>query len=208
MSSENNRKLTKAELKRKEAFEKLAEGLAAEGYTQKIIKLNFVEINVLTLLIAIPFMLPFLAAFLLLGNDFTTEGAKSFTALIAFLVLIVVHEALHGIAFSRFASDGWKSVSFGFNAKYFCPYCNCLQPLKKKPMIICALVPTIVLGFGFGIAAIISGSSLLLLISFLNIAGGGGDLFIVLKLLLYKTECKDVLFIDHPYEIGTAVFER
>lgn len=208
MSNEKNRKLTKAELRRKEIFEKMAEGLAAEGYTQKILKLNFMEINVLTLLIAIPFMIPFLAAFRLFGNEFNIERGTSFTALIAFLVLIVVHEILHGIAFSHFASDGWKSVSFGFNAKYFCPYCNCLQPLKKKPMIICALLPTIVLGGGFGIAAIISGSSLLLLISFLNIAGGGGDLFIVLKVLLYKTKCKDVLFIDHPYEIGTAVFER
>lgn len=208
MNNENNRKLTKAELKRIEAFEKMSEKLAADGYTQKIIKLNFVEINVFTLLIAVPFMLPFLAVFLLMGNKFNSDGTASFTALIAFLVLIVVHEALHGIAFSRFASDGWKSVSFGFNAKYFCPYCNCLQPLRKKPMIICALVPTIVLGFGFGIAAVISGSSLLLMISCLNIAGGGGDLFIVLKLLLYKTECKDILFIDHPYEIGTAVFEK
>lgn len=208
MSNENNRKLTKAELKRKEAFDKMAAKLATEGYTQKIIKLNYVEINVLTLLVAIPFMIPFLVVFLLMGNKFNSDGTASFTALIAFLVLIVVHEILHGIAFSRFASDGWKSVSFGFNAKYFCPYCNCLQPLKKKPMIICALVPTIVLGFGFGIAAVISGSTLLLMISFLNIAGGGGDLLITLKLLLYKTECNDVLFIDHPYEIGTAVFER
>lgn len=208
MSSEKKQKLTKAELRRKEVFEKMAEGLAAEGYTQKILKLNFVELNVLTLLIAIPFMIPFLAAFRLFGNEFNIERGTSFIAVIAFLVLIVVHELLHGIAFSHFASDGWKSVSFGFNVKYCCPYCNCLQPLKKKPMIICALLPTIVLGFGFGIAAVISGSSLLLVISCLNIAGGGGDLFIVLKVLLYKTKCEDVLFIDHPYEIGTAVFER
>lgn len=208
MSSEKKQKLTKAELRRKETFEKMAEGLAAEGYTQKILKLNFVELNVLTLLIAIPFMIPFLAAFRLFGNEFNIERGTSFIAVIAFLALIVVHELLHGIAFSHFANDGWESVSFGFNVKYCCPYCNCLQPLKKKPMIICALLPTIVLGFGFGIAAVISGSSLLLVISCLNIAGGGGDLFIVLKVLLYKTKCKDVLFIDHPYEIGTAVFER
>jgi hypothetical protein len=208
MSSEKKQKLTKAELRRKETFEKMAEGLAAEGYTQKILKLNFVELNVLTLLIAIPFMIPFLAAFRLFGNELNIERGTSFIAVIAFLALIVVHELLHGIAFSHFASNGWKSVSFGFNVKYCCPYCNCLQPLKKKPMIICALLPTIVLGFGFGIAAVISGSSLLLLISCFNIAGGGGDLFIILKVLLYKTKCKDVLFIDHPYEIGTAVFER
>ena len=99
MSSEKKQKLTKAELRRKETFEKMAEGLAAEGYTQKILKLNFVELNVLTLLIAIPFMIPFLAAFRLFGNEFNIERGTSFIAVIAFLLLIVVHELLHGIAF-------------------------------------------------------------------------------------------------------------
>ena len=49
---------------------------------------------------------------------------------------------------------------------------------------------------------------MLLAVAILMIFGGGGDLLVTYKLLRFKSEAKDVLFIDHPYELGTAVFER
>lgn len=208
MKDKKEQKLTKAELKRKEVFEKTAERLAEEGYTQNLIKLSGVEVNFFTLLLAIPFIVPVIAVFLLMGHEWDLDFAGRCAALLAFILLVVVHEFLHGLAFSWFTNDGWKSIAFGFNMKYWCPYCNCLQPLKKKQIITTSLLPTLVLGYGLGITAIITGSPFLLAVSVLNIIGGGGDLLVITKILRYKTACKDVLYIDHPYEIGTAVFER
>ena len=42
----------------------------------------------------------------------------------------------------------------------------------------------------------------------LMILGGGGDLAIVLKLVRFKPEGDEVLYLDHPYECGLAAFVR
>ena len=69
-------------------------------------------------------------------------------------------------------------------------------------------MPTIILGVLMGAVAVISGSTILLFIAVLMLFGGGGDMLVTMKLLRYKSVSEDVLFIDHPYEVGTAVFEK
>ena len=118
------------------------------------------------------------------------------------------HELIHGITWSRFVEGGWKSISFGFIAEYLTPYCSCNQPMKKHQIIIGALMPTLLLGIIPGIIALFTGSSLLMALALVMIVGGGADMMIACKLLLYRSKCKEVLFIDHPYELGTAVFEK
>ena len=158
------RKLSKAELKRKEEFEQLTEKLVAEGYRPNHITIGVVEANLLALVTGLPFIIPLVVAFFAVGHSYEME--------------------------------------------YLTPYCSCNQPMKKHQIIIGSLMPTIVLGFIPGIAAVISGSEVLLAVAILMILGGGGDLLVTYKLLRFKSEAKDVLFIDHPYELGTAVFER
>ena len=75
-------------------------------------------------------------------------------------------------------------------------------------MIIGSLMPTIILGFIPAIIACIINSYFLFIISVVMILCGGGDFLITFKLLLYKSSSEDTLFIDHPYELGTAVFEK
>lgn len=69
-------------------------------------------------------------------------------------------------------------------------------------------MPTLLLGFIPCTVAVFTGSSVLLAIGILLIMGGGGDLLIIFMLLRYKSTAGDVLFIDHPNELGTAVFEK
>lgn len=202
------RKLSKAEIKRKEEFEVLADKLSNEGYAQKLIGISETEMNTKVFLVTIPIMIPFLALYFLVGNKWNLGDAGFFISIAIFCVLIVIHEGLHGVTWALFTKNKWKSISFGIMVESFTPYCNCKEPLKKHQIIIGALMPTIILGVGFCIAAIIFGSTLLLFTAFLNILGCGGDLLIILKLLLYKSDAADILFIDHPYEIGTAVFEK
>lgn len=207
-SEKQERKLSKAEAKRKEEFETLAAKLSNEGYTQKLIEISKTEMSTTVFLVILPLIIPFIILYIILGHEWTFGIAEILIPLIAFCVLIVVHEALHGITWMLFAKNKWRSISFGIIRESFTPYCNCKEPLKKYQIILGALMPTIILGVGFGVAALVFGSSTLLITAFFNIMGCGGDLLIILKLLLYKSDASSKLFIDHPYEIGTAVFEK
>lgn len=205
---EKERKLTEAELKRKAEFEKLTEELAKEGYQPNHITIGVFAANILAIVAALPFIVLLVVAFCAFGHTLEVGRFTFLIAYGAFLLLIVVHELIHGITWACFAKDGWKSISFGFIKEYLTPYCTCNQPMRKYQMILGSMMPTIVLGFIPGIVAVMIGSTELLFIAILMIIGGGGDLLVTFKLLAYKRNGKDVLFIDHPYELGTAVFEK
>lgn len=202
------RKLSKAEQKRKEAFEQLTEKLMAQGYKPGNLLISPLEANVLSVVIVLPFVVALLIAYSLVGHEIQFSNRNLLISYVGFILFIVVHELIHGATWAFFAEGGWKTISFGFNAEYLTPYCNCNQPLKKKHMIIGALMPTIILGVLMGAVAVISGSTILLFIAVLMLFGGGGDMLVTMKLLRYKSVSEDVLFIDHPYEVGTAVFEK
>lgn len=202
------RKLTKAEEKRKEEFEAMAAKLSKEGYTQKMIGINNTELNTMVYLLPLPIMALFIVLYIVLGHRLHIGVFELLVSLVVFYALIMVHEALHGVTWMLFAKNRWKSISFGFIKETFNPYCNCNEPLKKYQIILGTLMPTLILGVGFGIASLIFGSTTLLIIAVLNLLGCGGDLLVILKLLLFKSDASKILFIDHPYEIGTAVFEK
>lgn len=208
------RQLSKEEQKRKEDFEKLTEQLVAEGYKSNHITMGVVAANVCGIFASLPFITLFVVLYFVMGNEIQIEvDSKQFLLadivfLIMLFVLTIAHELIHGITWSLFVKNGWKSISFGFIKEYLTPYCSCNQPMKKHQIIIGALMPTIFLGFLPGVAAVFTGSLVLLLVAIFMILAGSGDLVLTMKLLQYKTLYKDVLFIDHPYELGTVVFER
>lgn len=204
----DKRKLSKAELKRKEQFDKLTEELAQQGYRPNHITMGALAANILAVVIAIPFMVLFVMMFWLNGHEWSINSDQMGFALIMIFVLIVVHELIHGMTWAAFVKEGWKSISFGFILKYLTPYCSCNQPMKKYQIIVGAIMPTLILGFIPAIVAVFTGSTVTLFIALMLIMGGGGDMIMICKLLRYKSTAKDVLFIDHPYELGTAVFER
>lgn len=202
------RTLSKAELKRKEEFEKLSERLAEEGYVPNHITMSVATANIFAFVAALPIIIPLLVVFFLVWQEGAIGLFDFIIAYLLFFVFIVIHELIHGITWSFFAKNGWKSIRFGFICKYLTPYCHCSEPMKKRAVIIGGLMPTVVLGIMPAIIAIISGSLWLMLTAVLMIFGGGGDILMSYKLLCYKSDSDDILFMDHPYEIGTAVFEK
>ena len=69
-------------------------------------------------------------------------------------------------------------------------------------------MPTVLLGIIPAVVAIFSSSWLVFVIGCIMILSGGGDMTIVLKLLMYRSEKQEILYMDHPYEYGLVVFER
>lgn len=209
---EKNRKLTEAEKRRLAHFEQVKETLIQDGYTVKELTIGIVKANVYAILMVLPLCLFTVIPFILVnrgklyfaGNPLIT----SVLFVITLVVLVVVHELIHGLTWSIFAQDHFKSIEFGFMKEYATPYCTCTVPLKKGAYIAGALMPLIILGIMPAVIAIFTGSFFLLAIGFVMILTAGGDIMIVLKLLGYKSGAADVLIYDHPTQAGSVIFER
>ena len=212
--AENKRRLSKAEEKRRTVFEMKKKEFLSQGWHTADLTVGMVYANVMAILLGLPIIL-FLLILYLLRLFYGPESAAAswrgadFVLIFLFcLLLIFVHELIHGITWAVFAKKGRKAISFGFIPQYLTPYCTCNDPLKKGEYITGALMPALLLGFLPAAGAIVTGSAVLFCISAVMIFAGGGDLTIVLKLLRYKTESSEALYLDHPYQAGLVVFLR
>lgn len=202
------RQLNAAELKRKENFEKLTEQLRAEGYEPNYITVSAKKANMLAFVTPLPFAIPLFIVYILMGYELQMDVRQLVVVFLLYFSLIAVHELIHGLSWAIFAPAGWSAISFGFIVSALTPYCTCTQPLKKSQQIVAALMPTIILGFVPGVIALFIGSTPALLLSIMMIFSGSGDFWIAYNLFRYRSSASDILFIDHPLEIGVAVFEK
>lgn len=204
----SERKLTEAETRRKQAFEMMEAQMKEQGYQTKELKISALRANVLAIVISAPFWIAALILFIIIhGNPFSQDYSVLLFVL-AMIIGIVIHELIHGLTWAMFTEKGWKSIEFGIVWQYLSPYCTCNEPMKKGPMILAAIMPTIVLGFLPAVLGIITGKWVIMLFAIILIMGGGGDMMIIRNILKYRSKGKEVLFLDHPYEIGTFVFEK
>ncbi|MGM9532439.1 DUF3267 domain-containing protein [Intestinibacter sp.] len=208
-----DRKLTKAEEKRKKIYEEEKQKLIEDGYTERDLTIGIVYANVMAFVLGLPIIIVLGIFFFKynLGNSevsFIFTIKESMVFLISLWVLIVVHELIHGAFWAIFAKEHLKSIEFGFIVQYLTPYCCCKEVLTKGQYIIGGIMPTVLLGLVPAVVAIFSGSWLVFVIGCIMILSGGGDMTIVLKLIMYRSQKQDILYMDHPYECGLVVFER
>ena len=192
--------------KRIENYHRQRENMLEEGYREQVGVISIARANVMALVTAGPFALIAIILYLLKSPGVELVlSSKNFAYLGALLVICIpIHELIHGIAWSLFCKEGWRSIGFGVMWEYLTPYCHCKEPLSFKGYIFGGLAPFIVLGVGFFILAFINESPLLLYLSVFNILSAGGDTTIALMLLKH-TKAKR---LDHPTECGFIAFER
>lgn len=206
---EKERRLTAAEQRRKENFEALKARLEGKGYQTKLLTIGAVKANFLAVVLMLPFIILLAGGYLWANKTFGNRLSlpELLMMLAILLILFAAHELIHGLVWSRFTKNGFKSIEFGIVWSALAPYCTCAEPMKRRQYALGLTMPTLVLGFGLGIAAIFMGQSLLLYLSLLMTLGGGGDFCILLKLLCYHPK-GEAIYCDHPYELGLAVFEK
>lgn len=204
------RKLTEAEQKRKENFERLSEEMIKKGYSRKDITISLVAANVLAIVVMLPFILLMGGFYYWINSDLKMVSGNGDVLIIlgGMLICLVIHEVIHGITWSRFTPNGMKDIDFGFVISSFTPYCTCSQPLLRWQYIVGLVMPTLILGFGLTIFAAFTHMGILLGLAEVMILGGGGDFIILLKMVLHKSDSKDILYYDHPYECGFVTFEK
>ena len=118
---------------------------------------------------------------------------------IVYIILIVIHELIHGFFFGIYVNGGFKTVRFGVYWKSMTPYCSCNEPIKVQLYRIVALMPTVILGFIPLIVGFIIGEINTIAISALMIVGGFGDFLMLWMLRKFK---KDTMVMDHPSKMG------
>lgn len=213
-ATSGERQLTKAEQKRKEVFLQTCDRFESEGYHVRNVTITVAEANGQAILWTVPPVIALMVVFFLLhpvnGDQLLLELSFGQMAAIfvTLFVLIFAHEGIHGLVWGIFAPDHFKTISFGVIWKMVTPYCTCSQPLSRGAYFTGALAPTVVLGIIPCIIALVTGSFFLMAVGCLMIIGGGGDIAIVAKLIRAHITDPSALYLDHPYECGSVVFEK
>lgn len=118
---------------------------------------------------------------------------------------IAVHEALHGLVFALYAPGGFRSVSFGFNARLGALYCHCSDPLPVRHYRRAGIAPFLLLGILPLLAAYVTGMVWLKTFGLLLSIGGFGDLLVWLRLLRYPAALH---ILDHPEKLGFIITDE
>ena len=118
---------------------------------------------------------------------------------VSIVLAIVVHELIHGILFALYAPRGFRSVTFGFNAKIGAFYCHCKEPIMVKHYRRAGIAPLLILGLIPLAIGFITGVSWFKTFGLLLTIGGFGDLLVYIRLLKFG---KNRLVLDHPDKLG------
>jgi hypothetical protein len=164
------------------------------------------QANLYAVVLTLPLLLLVAPFGLIWGGGRLLEGIEQFTRLVPFLLTlvigIVVHEALHGLAWAWFGRKPWSAIRFGFQLRTLTPYAHCKEPLEVRAYRAGAAAPGIVLGLiPLAIATAIGNGWLLWFGLFFTLAALG-DLII---LWLLRDVPAGRLVEDHPVRAGCYV---
>ena len=203
----SERKLTQDEQKRLNLFNDTAEKLREDGYTANQLTVSAVKANVIGLLLGMALSFPFIILYFV----FNLEGFETppiVVILLIFAVGIIIHEMVHGLTWSLFTKGKFKSIAFGFVLRSLTPYSSCKEPLRTGQYIAGLLMPCLIVGIIPTVLSVIIGNPTLFIPGILMIMSAGGDLLILMQIITRKRKSKDVLFLDHPTELGLVCFEK
>ena len=209
-ANEKSRELSPAEERRLRAFEELSESMIAQGYRRVELTVGIVKANAFALLLLIPLLLVGIGLFLLINRTagISIGAMNPVLFFVVLIVLVVVHELIHGLTWAVFAEHHWADIEFGFMKQYLTPYCTCRVPLTRGQYITGALMPLLVLGILPMIAGILFGSMPVLFMGIIMADSAAGDILIVRQIRRYRSEAGSVVYIDHPTQAGGVIFEK
>lgn len=127
-----------------------------------------------------------------------------FLFIVAIIVGIALHEAIHGLTWALLVKEGFRAISFGIMIKQLTPYCHCKGYLRVKHYIIGAIMPAILLGIIPTILAFVNGKVMLFFLGVYFIVAASGDFLII---YLLKNENPNDYIKDHETKPGGIVYK-
>ncbi|MGN0709540.1 MAG: DUF3267 domain-containing protein [Anaerovoracaceae bacterium] len=210
-SNEKKRRLSPAEERRISRFNEISEQMRAEGYSEHDLTISLVRANIAVIIAAIPLF----AAVVFIFTRIHPEGLvvksswREIIIFVAALVLLpVVHELIHGFVWAIFSKDHFHDIEFGVIPKYGAAYCTCRRPLKRAQYALGGVMPLIVLGLIPLVWGITAGNVDVTFLALYMTLAAGGDVMILLQLMRFRTDARDVVIYDHPTQGGCVVFTK
>ncbi|MEK7014317.1 MULTISPECIES: DUF3267 domain-containing protein [Bacillus] len=170
------------------------------------VSVSMFKLNVYVFIIMIPVMIGISYLHTLLSEEFQIEITLPimFLFVIAMIVLVCIHEALHLIGFRYIGGVPWSELKWGVNLKLGIAYAHAKKPITVKHMkkvLMLPLVPTGILPIIIGLAMNFPTLSFL---GILLTAGCIGDLVLYQKVSKFPD---DALVMDHPSKPQFTVYE-
>ena len=194
-----------------EEYEAVRSMMKEQGYIESEVIISALKANLMAIALATPIVVLCTAIYLLrlsmspegisVAGVFGSNGVLLFFAII---ICLVLHEVIHGITWSSFCSNKWKSIYLGIMPSSLTPYCHCKEELQSGAYLLGCIMPFIVLGLGMFSVSLIAQSVFLFMLSLFNTLGAGGDMLIT----LLRQKHRNARIFDHPTKIGFIAFEK
>ena len=169
--------------------------------TISMVKLNF---YLFFITIALAIGISYLHIFLLGGYQLEITLLTMFLFIIAMIVLVCIHEAIHLIGFHYIGGVPWSELKWGVNWKVGVAYAHSKQAITVKQMkkvLMLPFLPTGILPIVLGVAMNLEPLSFL---GILLTAGCIGDIALYRKVSKFP---EDALVKDHPSKPQFTVYE-
>ncbi len=147
-------------------------------------------------------IVPLIPFSLIWGRDPLLTAFTNPMIILPALVLVVIHELLHAIAWKFAGGLSFREFKFGIVWKTLSPYCHATKPMAISAYRIGVVVPGIVLGILPIVLATLVGDGVLAVLGGLLTAGAVGDVYV---LWLLRGVTNDAQVIDHPTRAGCIV---
>jgi len=147
-------------------------------------------------------IVPLLPFSFIWGRDPLLVAFTNPQIIIPALVVVVVHELLHALAWKIAGGLSFREFKFGIAWKTLSPYCHATRPMPITAYRVGVVVPGIILGIIPVVIATIIGDGVLAVLGALLIAGAVGDVYV---LWLLRKVPADARVIDHPTRAGCIV---
>lgn len=132
-------------------------------------------------------------------------GHKLWLFILTVILGIIMHEAIHGLAWAHFGKKPFNKIKFGVNLKALSPYSHCTEPLTVKTYRLGAILPGLLIGVVPYLIGLISGIDGIMIFGLIFTAVAGGDALIVWML---RKENPKKYVLDHPEKVGCIVTDE
>ena len=128
----------------------------------------------------------------------------------SFIVFIIVHEFLHGVAFFLFGKVKFRNLKFGGIIKSGAAYCVSMVPVKVSASRLSLMMPIYVVCLPLYVYSLFAQNLIISILALLYFTGSVGDLYYMWK--LRKTDKNLYMFEEAPttkgYKIGYLLFKK
>lgn len=177
---------------------------AVSKISKRLFLFNIKLLNILVIgLFFVVFIPLFFISFYI--NDGNINYDIGWVFFVLLILLLFVHELLHGFAFAFFGKVPIRSIKYGYNIKKIIAYCTCDVPVNKNAYFIVAIFPLLITSVIPAFFVLNMGRLDAVLFVSLAFVFSIGDIVMAMEILRLPKKSK---IIDCPNDAGFYLIEE